>query len=114
MSLFFIIQRNYICNEYTYPLKKKQKQSEFIKWFGPVLGALRALNGSAKPREIAEWIGESLKLPDEVLNERYEKSCQLKFRNQIAWARQYLVWEGLLGSSKNGVWTLTTSNIEKS
>jgi restriction system protein len=31
----------------------------------------------------------------------------LKFPNQIAWARQYLVWEELLDSSKHGVWALT-------
>jgi restriction system protein len=48
-----------------------------------------------------------MNLPDNILNERYEKSGVLKFQNQIAWARQYLVWEELLGSSKHGVWTLT-------
>ncbi|HYK75466.1 MAG TPA: Mrr restriction system protein [Daejeonella sp.] len=87
--------------------KKKNGQAEFIKWFGPVLDALRALGGSAKPREIAEWIGTAHKIPDEILNARYEKSGQLKFPNQIAWARQYLVWDELLDSSKHGVWTLT-------
>lgn len=87
--------------------KKKNGQAEFVRWFGPVLDALRDLGGSAKPREISNKIGENLKLPDEVLNARYEKSGQLKFSNQIAWARQYLVWEGLLDSSKHGVWTLT-------
>ncbi len=87
--------------------KKKNGQTEFVKWFGPVLDALRALGGSAKPREISEWIGKQLNIPDEVLNERYTKSGVLKFQNQIAWARQYLVWEGLLESSKHGVWTLT-------
>jgi restriction system protein len=88
--------------------KKKNGQSEFVKWFGPVLDALRDLGGSAKPREISSRIGENLMLSDEILNARYEKSGQLKFSNQIAWARQYLVWEGLLDSSKHGVWTLTS------
>lgn len=87
--------------------KKKNGQAEFVQWFGPVLDALRDLGGSAKPREISSRIGENLLLPDEILNARYEKSGQLKFSNQIAWARQYLVWEGLLDSSKHGVWTLT-------
>jgi restriction system protein len=31
----------------------------------------------------------------------------LKFPNQLAWARQYLVWEELLASSNRGVWTLS-------
>jgi restriction system protein len=87
--------------------KKKKGHADFIKWFGPVLEALQALGGSAKPREIAEWIGTAQNIPDEILNARYEKSGQLKFPNQIAWARQYLVWEELLDSSKHGVWALT-------
>lgn len=89
--------------------KKNTGQTEFVKWFGPVLDALRALGGSAKPREIVKWIGESLQIPDDILNERYAKSGVLKFQNQIAWARQYLIWEGLLDSSKHGVWTLTST-----
>lgn len=87
--------------------KKTTRQTEFVKWFGPVLDALRALGGSARPKEITKWIAETLNIPDEILNERYEKSGVLKFQNQIAWARQYLVWEDLLESSKHGVWTLT-------
>jgi restriction system protein len=87
--------------------KQRKGKTEFVKWMGPVLDALKDLGGSAKPREITQWIGKSLNIPDEVLNERYEKSGVLKFQNQIAWARQYLVWEELLESSKHGVWTLT-------
>ncbi|EMS30959.1 Mrr restriction system protein [Mariniradius saccharolyticus AK6] len=87
--------------------KKKNGNAEFVKWFGPVIDALRDLGGSAKPREIAGRIGENLNIPEETLNARYEKSGQLKFPNQIAWARQYLVWEELLDSSRHGVWALT-------
>jgi restriction system protein len=87
--------------------KKRNGKTEFVKWFGPVLEALRDLGGSAKPREIVEWIGEKYRIPDEILNERYVKSGALKFQNQLAWARQYLVWEELLASSKHGVWTLS-------
>lgn len=92
--------------------KKRTGKAEFVKWFGPVLDALRALGGSAKPREITEWIGEKHNIPDEILNERYEKSGVLKFQNQLAWARQYLVWEELLVSSKHGVWTLSNKGWE--
>lgn len=79
--------------------KKRTGKNEFVKWFGLVLDALRALGGSAKPREIAEWIGKNCNISDKILNERYEKSGVLKFQNQIAWARQYLVWEELLAIS---------------
>lgn len=36
----------------------------------------------------------------------------MKFQNQLAWARQYLVWEELLASSKHGVWTLSSKGWE--
>jgi len=92
--------------------KKKSGKAEFVKWFGPVLEALKAFGGSAKPKELTEWIGEKYNVPDEILNERYEKSGVLKFQNQLAWARQYLVWEELLASSKHGVWTLSKKGWE--
>lgn len=92
--------------------KKRNGKTEFVKWFGPILDALRALGGSAKPKEITEWIGEKLHISDDVLTERYEKSGVLKFQNQLAWARQYLVWEELLTSSKHGVWTLSNKGWE--
>ena len=93
-------------------VKKRAGKTEFVKWFGPVLDALRALGGSARPREITQWIGVKLSVPDEILNERYEKSGVLKFQNQLAWARQYLVWEELLATSKHGVWTLSSKGWE--
>ena len=92
--------------------KKKNSKTEFVKWFGPVLEALRALGGSATPKEITEWIGNEYKVPDEILNERYEKSGILKFPNQLAWSRQYLVWEELLATSKRGVWALSPKGWE--
>jgi restriction system protein len=87
---------------------KRTTKTEFVQWFGPILEALKALGGSAKPKEICQWIGVKYNISDSVLNERYKKSGVLKFPNQIAWARQYLVWEGLLASSKHGVWTLSS------
>jgi hypothetical protein len=44
------------------------------------------------PREVSDRIAKNLNLPDEVLDETL-KSGGSKFHNQVAWARQYLVWE---------------------
>lgn len=85
----------------------KSKQAEFTKWFGPLLNALRKLGGSGKPKEVIEEIAKAEKIPDSK-REEIMKSGILRFDNQVAWARQYLVWEGLLDSSKKGVWTLST------
>lgn len=84
----------------------KSKKAEFTKWFGPLLDALRNLGDSGKPREVSNRIATNLNLPDSILDETL-KSGGNKFHNQVAWARQYLVWEGLLDSSKHGTWKLT-------
>ncbi len=87
-------------------MPKRNRQAEFVTWFGPLLDALRELGDSGKPREVSNKIAETLNLPDELLDETL-KSGANKFHNQVAWARQYLVWEGLLDSSKHGTWKLT-------
>ena len=86
--------------------KQDKKQSDFVKWMGPLLDCLRSLGGSAKPKEVSDWIADNLQLSDEQREETL-KSGQQRFHNQVQWARQYLVWEGLLDSSRRGVWTLT-------
>ena len=83
-----------------------KSQAAFVKWFGPLLDALRDLGDSGRPREVSARIAKNLQLSDEVLDETL-KSGGSRFHNQVAWARQYLVWEGLLESSKHGTWTLT-------
>jgi restriction system protein len=86
--------------------KRKATQAEFVKWFGPLLDALRQLGGSGKPKEVVEQIAKNLHIPDKVLEETM-KSGILRFQNQVAWARQYLVWEGYLDDNTRGIWTLT-------
>jgi restriction system protein len=84
----------------------KKAQAEFIRWFGPLLDALRDLGDSGRPREVSARIAKNLNLTDELLDQTL-KSGGSKFHNQVAWARQYLVWEGMLDSSRHGTWTLT-------
>ena len=84
----------------------RKPRAEFAKWFGPVLDALRALGDSGRPREVSAQIAKTLNLSDEVLDETVPSGGN-RFQNQVAWARQYLVWEGLLDSSKHGTWKLT-------
>jgi restriction system protein len=47
-----------------------------------------------------------LQVPDAVQNELLP-SGEPRFRNQVHWARLYLVHEGLMDRSRRGVWTLT-------
>lgn len=73
---------------------------------GPLLDALRALGGRAKPRECSDWIAENLKLPKETTEARTESGTE-RFHMNVMWARQYLMWEGLIDGSERGVWKLT-------
>ncbi len=84
----------------------KIEGAQFVRYFGPLLDALRGLGGSGTPDEVVERIAENLKLPDEVQNELLP-SGESRYRNQVGWARFYLVREGLVDSSKRGVWSLT-------
>jgi len=84
----------------------KNKRAEFVKWFNPVLVALKELGGSGRPKEVVEKVAKNENVPDKVREETI-KNGSSKFDNQIAWARQYLVYEGLIDNSKKGVWTLT-------
>lgn len=81
-------------------------QSEFVRWMGPILEALRELGGSGKPREVCDLIAERQGLTDNKLEETL-KSGQTRYYNQVHWARQYLVWENLLDGSTRGIWALT-------
>lgn len=88
-------------------------QSEFVRWMGPILDALRELGGSGKPREVCDLIAEQQGLSDKKLEETL-KSGQTRYYNQVHWARQYLVWEGLLDGSTRGVWSLTPPGYKTS
>lgn len=84
--------------------------AKFVRYFGPLLDALRALGGSAKADEAVDRVAADLEIPDALLNETLPSGSS-RFRNQVAWARFYLVREGLLDSSKHGVWSLTTRGL---
>lgn len=84
----------------------KDEGAQFVRYFGPLLDALRALGDSGSVDEAVERVATDLAIPDEVLNETLPSGGS-RFRNQVAWARFYLVREGLLDSSKHGVWRLT-------
>jgi restriction system protein len=90
----------------------KQRQSEFTKWMEPILDALRKLGGSGTPREVSETIADVLNIPDTKREELMASGTQ-RFHNQVCYARQYLVWEGYIESSKRGIWTRSSAGLKK-
>jgi restriction system protein len=92
---------------------KKDEGAQFVRYFGPLLDALRSLGNSAKPDEAVDQVAKDLNVSDDVLNETLASGGS-RFRNQVAWARFYLVREGLIDSSKHGVWSLTEKGLKTS
>ena len=84
---------------------------KFVRYFGPVLEALRDLGGTARPDDVANHVARTLELSLVDQNE-LNKSGQSRFRNSLHWARFYLVKAGLLEASERGVWSLTRSGSE--
>ena len=89
--------------------KKEETQSgaAFLKWFKPVLQALRDLGGSSTPAETRKKIAENEHLTEAEISETRGKSKVNKFENEVAFARSYLVKGGYIDNSVTGVWTLT-------
>jgi len=83
------------------------KGPHFVRYMGPVLDALRALGVSGVPGEVADKVAELAGVSDDEL-EQTLASGDSRFRNQVAWARFYLVKAGLVDSSRRGIWALTT------
>ena len=87
-------------------MKDKKEGTQFLRWFGPLLDALRELGGSGTPEEATDKVAELSKVTESEQNELLE-SGHPRFKNQVAWARFYMKREGLLDSSIRGVWSLT-------
>jgi restriction system protein len=83
---------------------------QFVKYFRPVVDALKELGNSGTPSEVREIIANSLHLTDDQLNDTMESGAS-RFQNQVAWARFYLNKAGYIASSKRGVWSLTEKGL---
>lgn len=90
---------------------RSRKGPNFVQWFGPLLEALRELGGSATPKEAVERVARIANVT-QAQREETVKSGMERFANQVYWARQYLVWAGLIDSGKRGVWTLTSEGLK--
>lgn len=87
--------------------KYKTSKASFLRWFAPLIKALRDLGGSATPPEAREKIIENEKLSEEELSVTRGKNKVNKFENEVAFARSYLASAGYIDKSVYGVWTLT-------
>lgn len=84
-----------------------------IKWWNPILEALRDMGGAASPQEVTEWVIKKYNIPEKEYTERYKKSGKLVFDNQLRWTRNYLAYEGLISKEEYGIWKLTPKGWEQ-
>jgi len=85
---------------------KKSSKAAFLRWFAPLIQALRDLGGSGTPEARAKII-ENEQLSEDEINETRGKNNVNKFENEVAFARSYLVNAGYIDKSVYGIWTLT-------
>ena len=85
---------------------KQTKGPEFIRFFNPILKLLLESGGSSTPAEIVDRSIEIAGI-SESDQQAVNKNGESRIKNQVHWARQFLVWDGYLDSSKRGIWSLT-------
>lgn len=82
-------------------------KAAFLRWFKPLIQALRDLGGSATPAEARKKIIENEELTEEEISVTRGKNNVNKFENEVAFARSYLVRAGYIDNIIHGVWSLT-------
>ena len=85
---------------------KPAKGPEFVRFFLPILSILRESGAAGTPGEIVDRSIELAGISEQE-QQAVNKNGQSRIRNQVHWARQYLVWAGYLDSSRRGIWSLT-------
>ena len=93
---------------------KKYSNAAFLRWFEPIIIALKNLGGIATPKEVREHIVLNMGLTKEFVNETRGKTKVKKFDNEVAFARNYLAYEGIIDKSKRGIWALTEKGMNVS
>ena len=89
---------------------KQAKGPQFIRFFKPVIEVLKETGGSGTAAEVIDRAIEIMKISEKE-QEATNKNGQSRVRNQVNWARLYLVRAGYLDSSKRGIWSLTDKGM---
>ena len=91
--------------------EEKTKKAEFLRWFKPIILALRDLGGEASPVDTRKKIIENEQLSKEEISKIRGKTNVNKFENEVAFARNYLVKGGYIDNKVRGTWTLTETGM---
>ena len=85
---------------------RQAKGPQFTRFFKPIIEVLRETGGSGTVSEVIDRSIDKLRIPESEQQVTL-RNGQSRVRNQVQWARLYLVRAGHLDSSKRGLWSLT-------
>ncbi len=88
-----------------------QKGAQFLRYVKPILKVLQKNGGVGNSSEVIAQIIDDLKITNDDLLATTAKG-QPKIRNQMQWARFYLVKFGLVDRSQRGIWQLTKVGLK--
>jgi restriction system protein len=91
-------------------MKPGKRTSQFIRFIKPIVEILKQSGGSGLSSEVTDNVIELMKIPETELSETI-KNGESRIRNQVAWARMYLVNSGYIDSSVRGTWKLTDKGL---
>ena len=77
----------------------------------PLVEVLRNIGGSGTTADVIDQVIEYMKIPEGEVAKTIASGVS-RVRNQIEWARMYLVKADLIDSSQRGVWKLTEKGYE--
>jgi restriction system protein len=83
---------------------------KFLRFFIPIIEALKELGGSGTPTEVIDLAISNLGISEKEL-EKTNKNGGSTVINEAQWAKLYLVKGGNILSSQRGIWTLTDKAI---
>lgn len=86
---------------------EKKSNAAFLRWFAPIIAALKQLGGRANPKDVREKIISDFNLSQEELQQTRGRTNTNKFVNEVQFARNYLAYEGIIDKSERGIWSLT-------
>lgn len=86
---------------------KPNLKNAHMRWMEPILNALKELGGKASPEEVRNQIAKNLRLTQEELTVVRGKTKTNKFANEVAFARNVLVFGGYIDGGERNVWKLT-------
>jgi len=84
----------------------KEIQPKFLRFFIPIIDALKELGGSGTPTEVIDLAISNMNISEKE-QEKTNKNGGSTIINQAQWAKFYLLKGGYVASSQRGIWTLT-------